>query len=162
MFSKSFGQTRKVIEKIDRRNLTEIKSIGQSFELGKSFEFKKLKTPLDAANKIAVENVEKTLPSVVSPQLLREKRMKFGDLNDVWSFKNDSNNIILENTDSVGEKSLSLGEGKGIPPMGMEIGPLGNLETSDNELLVKKGVGPLLLDWERMILIWIWILSNLL
>ena len=69
--------------------------------------------------------------------------MKFGSLNDLWSFKNDSNNSIIGNDNLVGEESLSLGEGKGIPPMGMEIGPLGNLETGDNELLVEKGVGPL-------------------
>ena len=139
-----------------------MKLIGRASELEKSFEIQKSKMSLNAADEIVVENTEKTLPGIISPQLFQEKRMKFGSLNDIWSFKNNSNDSLIGNVNLVWEESLSLGEGKGIPPMGMEIGPLGNPETGDDELLVEKGVGPLLLDWVRMILIWIWIISNLL
>ena len=81
-------------------------------------------------------------PGVISPQLLQEKRMKYGDLSDLWSFRNNSNDVILEDIDSVGEKILSSGEWKGIPPKGMEIGPSGTLEIRNNEILIEKGVGP--------------------
>ena len=70
LFPKSFEQTKKVVEKFDRKNLTDVNLIGQASELGKSFEIQKSNTPLNAADKILVENAEKTLPDIVSPQLL--------------------------------------------------------------------------------------------
>ena len=95
---------RKTLEKVEKKNLSDSRPTGKIFDRGKSFRVGNLRDPVNTEKEKIAENVGKSPPCVISPEILQEKRMKYGNLSDAWSLKNNSNDTVLDNTDSVGEK----------------------------------------------------------
>ena len=154
LFCKSFEQKGNVVEKMERNKFSDVRPSRQVFERVNGFEIEKLNISANGANKKTSENVEKMLPCIVRQEILQEKRMKYGNMSDAWSFKNDSNNIILDNTESVGEKILSSGKGRISHPRGWKLNPLELWKLGKILYYRTKRFYPQLLYWMLIVLIW--------